>query len=69
MVGGGAKNRLLCQATADASGLPVSSFAVEGAAVGNLARQWLGLGAIESLPVFRAKLARQLDRTLYTPRR
>ncbi|MBC8011424.1 MAG: rhamnulokinase, partial [Burkholderiales bacterium] len=34
IVGGGSKNRLLCQATANAAGVPVVSFALEGTAVG-----------------------------------
>ncbi len=48
IVGGGSKNRLLCQATANASGLPVVSFALEGTAVGNLANQLIALGAVKA---------------------
>lgn len=69
MVGGGSKNRLLCQATADAAGVPVVSFALEGTAVGNLARQLIALRAVKDLPTFRALLAKGLKKTLYTPRR
>lgn len=69
MVGGGSKNSLLCQATADASGLPVHSFALEGSAVGNLANQLIALKAVKNLAAFRADLARQLTATTYTPRR
>ncbi len=68
MVGGGSKNRLLCQATADAAGLPVVSFALEGTAVGNLASQLISLGAVKDLPTFRRHLAANLDQTVYTPR-
>ncbi len=67
IVGGGSKNRLLCQATANASGLPVVSFALEGAAVGNLASQLIALGAVKNLPTFRRLLAKNLRQTVYTP--
>lgn len=69
IVGGGSKNRLLCQATADASGLPVVSYALEGTAVGNVANQLIGLGVVRDIRAFRAHLARQLAATVYTPRR
>ncbi len=68
MVGGGSKNRLLCQATADASGLPVVSFSLEGTAVGNLANQLIALKAVKNLAEFRASLAADLKQTVYQPR-
>jgi rhamnulokinase len=69
MVGGGSKNRLLCQATADAAGVPVVSFHLEGTAVGNLASQLIALRAVKDLPTFRQLLGRTLDQTVYKPRR
>jgi len=69
MVGGGSRNRLLCQATADAAGVPVVSFALEGTAVGNLARQLIALRAVRDLPTFRRLLAADLDQTVYQPAR
>ena len=68
MVGGGSKNRLLCQATADAAGLPVVSFNLEGTAVGNLASQLVALGAVKDLVTFRRHLAGNLKQTVYMPR-
>jgi rhamnulokinase len=67
MVGGGSKNSLLCQATADASGLPVHSFALEGSVVGNLANQLIALRAVRNLAAFRASLATDLKQTIYQP--
>jgi rhamnulokinase len=67
IVGGGSKNRLLCQATADAAGLPVVSFALEGTAVGNLASQLIALKAVKDLPTFRRHLAANLKQTVYGP--
>ena len=67
MVGGGSKNKLLCQATANASGLPVHSFALEGSTVGNLANQLIALGAVKNLAAFRAALAPTLKQTIYKP--
>lgn len=60
MVGGGAKNRLLCQATADSAGVPVLAFTIEGTAVGNLANQLIALRAVKNIAAFREKFARHL---------
>ena len=68
IVGGGSKNRLLCQATADAAGLPVVSFALEGTAVGNIASQLIALRAVKNLRTFREHLSRNLKQTVYQPR-
>ncbi len=68
MVGGGSKNRLLCQATADRAGIPVVSFALEGTAVGNLANQLVSLGAVDTLRTFRRQLTSTLERAEYRPR-
>jgi rhamnulokinase len=45
VVGGGARNSLLCQLTADACGLPVEAGPVEAAALGNVLVQARALGA------------------------
>ncbi len=68
IVGGGAKNRLLCQATADAAGVPVVAFSIEGTAVGNLASQLIALGAVRNLKAFRERFAQQIKATVYQPR-
>jgi rhamnulokinase len=68
VVGGGSRNPLMCQATADAAGIPVISYRLEGAAVGNLARQLIALGAVEDLATFRAGLGRHLEKNVYLPR-
>ena len=67
MVGGGSRNRLLCQSTADAAGLPVVSLSLEGTAVGNIARQLIAFGAVQNLATFRAHLTQNIRQTLYRP--
>ncbi len=67
MVGGGSKNRLLCQATADAAGIPVISFNLEGTAVGNMASQLIALGAVKNLATFRRLLGENLQQKTYLP--
>jgi rhamnulokinase len=68
MVGGGSKNRLLCQATADRCGLPVVSFNLEGTAVGNMANQLVALKAVDSIKTFRRQLGRTLEQVVYQPK-
>jgi rhamnulokinase len=68
LVGGGARNTLLCQLTADACGRPVLAGPVEAAALGNVLVQARGLGALSGgLPELRALLRSTQDAQLYLP--
>ncbi|GAA4179364.1 rhamnulokinase family protein [Gryllotalpicola koreensis] len=68
LVGGGALNGLLCQATADRSGLPVVAGPVEATAIGNLLVQARAVGAISgSLESLRAVVAATQRPQTYTP--
>lgn len=68
ITGGGSKNSLLCQATANRTGIPVVSLALEGTAIGNLASQLIALGVVKDLAVFRRHLAAQLHPKTYRSR-
>ena len=48
VIGGGARNELLCQLTASAAGLPVAAGPFEATAIGNLLVQALALGYVGS---------------------
>lgn len=68
IVGGGARNTLLCQLTADATGLPAVAGPAEGTAVGNLLVQARATGAIEGgLPELRRVVANSFETHTYSP--
>ena len=69
MVGGGCQNRLLCQLTADRSGLPVVAGPVEATALGNVLIQARTHGRVGSLEDIRQVIARSFEPFRYTPRR
>lgn len=68
VVGGGARNGLLCQLTADACGRPVLAGPVEATALGNVLAQAMGTGELANLAEARAVARRSADVTLYVPR-
>ena len=70
LVGGGARNTLLCQLTADACGLPVLAGPVEAAALGNALVQGRGLGVLSGgLTELRSLLRETQEMRTYAPTR
>ncbi|WP_045279016.1 rhamnulokinase [Microbacterium oxydans] len=69
LVGGGSLNRLLCQATADRTGLPVLAGPVEATALGNVLVQARARGAAPaSLEALRALVAATHEPQRFDPR-
>jgi rhamnulokinase len=68
LVGGGAKNQLLNQYTADATGRRVLAGPTEATALGNIGMQMLATGAASSLPEVRRVIARSFPAQVYEPR-
>lgn len=67
LVGGGARDGLLCQMTADAMGLPVVAGPVEATAMGNAAAQFVALGVFGGLKEARAAVRRSFEPKRYLP--
>ena len=67
IVGGGARNALLCQATADAAGLPVLAGPTEATVVGNLLGQAIALGELSSLEEARAVVRASFAPRIFEP--
>ncbi|MCC6677916.1 MAG: rhamnulokinase [Phycisphaerales bacterium] len=67
LVGGGSRNDLLCQFTANAAGRPVLAGPVEATAAGNAMGQALALGRVASLGDIRAVIAASFPIVRYDP--
>jgi len=67
IVGGGVRNRLLCQLTSDACGLPVVAGPAEAAALGNVLVQARALGVVGDRGNMRALVARTQAMRRYEP--
>ncbi|WP_264924212.1 rhamnulokinase family protein [Streptomyces sp. A012304] len=67
IVGGGTRNALLCQLTADACGLPVVAGPTEAAALGNILVQARAHGLVGDRAAMRRLLARTQPLTRYEP--
>jgi len=67
IVGGGSRNALLNQATADASGCTVIAGPIEATALGNVLIQALALGHIDSLQTLRNIIRESFDVKVFKP--
>jgi len=67
IIGGGSRNHLLNQLTADVTGRPVIAGPVEATAAGNLLVQAMGLGQIASLEELRQVMRASFELEHYEP--
>ncbi len=67
IVGGGARNELLCRWTAAAAGLPVLAGPAEATEIGNLVVQAIALGELASLDEAREVVRTSFEPTVYEP--
>jgi rhamnulokinase len=68
VVGGGSRNGLLCQLTADATGRVVHAGPTEATAMGNVLVQALALGHLSGLADLRGVVRRSTEIVTYEPR-
>jgi len=67
IIGGGAKNQLLNQFTANAIGMPVMAGPSEATAIGNIMMQAKALGVVDSLTDMRALIRQAITPDLFQP--
>jgi len=67
IVGGGTKNRQLCQAAADACGRRVVAGPIEATAIGNLMMQAVAAGDVRDIPQAREVIRESFDVVEYVP--
>ena len=68
VLGGGTKDRLLCQMAANSCRLPVVAGPVEATALGNIIIQLVALGALENIDEGRALIAKTQELRRYEPK-
>jgi rhamnulokinase len=68
IVGGGCRNRLLCQWTADACGRPVVTGPVEATVLGNILVQAIAAGHLRDIAEGRRAIAASVEQQVYEPR-
>ena len=67
IVGGGTQNKVLCQFTADATGIPIVAGPIEATAIGNIMVQAVASGAINSIADAREIVRRSFEAAVYEP--
>ena len=67
IVGGGTKEAILCQWTANACGIPVYAGPVEATAIGNIAMQAVAAGEISGISQAREVIRNSFDIVTYEP--
>ncbi len=67
MLGGGVKDRLLCQMTADACGIPVVAGPIEATVYGNLVIQFLATRTLSTLEEAHNLIAHSVSPKVYQP--
>ena len=68
VIGGGSRNALLNQFTANAINLPVIAGPAEATAIGNIMLQAKATGAVDSLTSMRALIAKNISISTYEPK-
>jgi rhamnulokinase len=68
VVGGGVKNRLLCQMIADATGRPVVAGPIEATAIGNLLVQLTARDGVVDLRAMRQIVRDSFEPETFAPR-
>ena len=68
IVGGGVQNKLLCQFTANATGVPVVAGPTEATAVGNIMVQAISTGLVNSISDAREIISHSFELETYEPR-
>lgn len=67
VVGGGSRNRFLCQLTSDACQRPVYAGPVEASSLGNIMMQAVATGHLESVAAARDRIAPSCEISVYEP--
>ena len=67
IIGGGSQNWMLCQFTADATGLPVVAGPAEGTALGNVMVQAMAHGMVQSLTEIRRMIRNSFEFKEFIP--